>query len=53
VSSKYEHNHSKKGYLEVTFMLHCQVSYQVHSNPCSTDGTCLKDISTKSMSDYA
>ena len=20
-------------------MLHCQVTYQVHSNPCSTDGT--------------
>lgn len=32
----------KKGYLKITSMLHCQVTYQVHSNPCSTDGTYLK-----------
>jgi len=32
----------KKGYLEITSMLYSQMSYQVHSDPCSTDGACLK-----------
>jgi hypothetical protein len=40
----------EKGYLEVTSMLHSQVSYQVHPNPCSTNGAYLKGISTNPMS---
>lgn len=27
-------------HLEITSMLHSQMSYQVHSDPCSTDGAC-------------
>jgi hypothetical protein len=32
----------KKGYLEVTSMLRCQVAYQVHPYPSSTNGAYLK-----------